>query len=50
MFKLRKLLIWPYEVLISVRLEPVERFYVLRQAKHERFKNLKVGSIIEGLW
>ena len=40
-----KLLIRPHEVLMSVRLELVERLLVLRQAQHERLKHLRAGSI-----
>ncbi|WP_083385949.1 hemin ABC transporter substrate-binding protein [Methylomonas sp. LWB] len=39
------LLIRPSEVLISVRLEPVERRLVLLPNQHERFTQLRAGSI-----
>ncbi|MDA1343296.1 MAG: hypothetical protein O2966_05420 [Proteobacteria bacterium] len=38
-----RLLIRFYEGLISVRLEPVGRLYVLRQVQHERSQHLKAG-------
>ena len=47
---IRLLLIRPHDVLISVRLELVERLLVLRQAQHERLKHLRAGSISRYSW